>query len=320
MRAGTIIALAVIGLTGTPALADDAYPSRQVSLVVPVAAGGGSDTVARMLGRKLAAALGQPVVVENRPGGAENIGIGAVAKALPDGYTLLLGANTITINPSLFRNLGYDVNKDLLPIGKVSVMPLLIVTSPSAPYATLSELIAHAKQNPGKLSYGSPGVGTPHHLAMELLKSTAGLDIQHIPYRGTGPALTDMLAGNIPLLMTTLAPVEASLQAGKLRALATLQPTRFDRLANVAPASETVPGFAVGVWHAVLAPAQTPPAIAGKLTRVLEGVVKDPDLAAQLSRVGILTSWATPAELQAIIRDEQAQWAAAIRKAGIQPE
>jgi tripartite-type tricarboxylate transporter receptor subunit TctC len=319
MRVSAIVLSAVIALAST-AGADDAYPSRQVSLVVPVAAGGGSDTVARMVGRKLAAALGQPVVVENRPGAAENIGIGAVAKAPPDGYTLLLGSNTITINPSLFRNLGYDANRDLLPIGKVSAMPLVIVTGPAAPYATLPELIAYAKQNPGKLSYASPGVGTPHHLAMETLKSAAGLAIQHIPYKGTGPALTDMLAGNIPLLMTTLAPVETSLQSGKLRALATLEPARLSRLADVPAASETLTGFAVGVWHGVFAPAQTAPAITAKLTRVLETVVKDPDLADQLGRVAILPSWAPPAELQAIIRDEQARWAEAIRKAGIQAE
>jgi tripartite-type tricarboxylate transporter receptor subunit TctC len=193
------------------ARADDTFPSRQISLIVPNAPGGGMDTVARLLGKKLSEALSQPIIVENRPGGAENIGINAGAKAAPDGYTLLLSSNSITINPSLFKHLNYDASKDLLPIGKVTSLPMLIVCSPSAPYKTLFEFIAYAKGNPGKLSYGSPGTGTPHHLAMELLKSAAGIDILHVPYKGTAPGLTDLLGDTIPLLVTTVAPVAAYL-------------------------------------------------------------------------------------------------------------
>lgn len=302
------------------ARAEDTFPSRQISLIVPNAPGGGMDTVARLLAKKLSEALSKPIIVENRPGGAENIGINAGAKAAPDGYTLLLSSNSITINPSLFKHLNYDASKDLLPIGKVTSLPMLIVCSPSAPYKTLLEFIAYAKGNPGKLSYGSPGTGTPHHLAMELLKSAAGIDVLHVPYKGTAPGLTDLLGDTIPLLVTTIAPAAAYLQSGRLRILATLSPTRLDQFPDVPAVGETIPGFGVDVWHGVFAPTGTPPAIAAKLTKVLEGVVKDPDLSAQLTRIGVVPAWAPPSELHKTIEVEQAQWAVAIKKAGIEPQ
>jgi tripartite-type tricarboxylate transporter receptor subunit TctC len=320
MQVGKITALAMVGLLSTfaSAYAEDAYPSRPVSLVVPNAPGGGMDIVARILGKKLSAALGQSIVVENRPGAAENIGIRSVAQAAPDGYTLLLSSNTITINPSLFSHLDYDANKDLQPIGKVASLPLLIVCGSSAPYKTLSELIAYAKANPNKLSYGSPGVGTPHNLAMELLKSNADINIQHIPYRGAAPALNDLLGGTIPLMPTTIPSVKAYLQSGKLRAVATMHPTRLSEFPDVPAVSETIPGYGVDIWLAVFAPAATAQQIVGNLTSALEGVVRDSELATQFNRLGVLASWTAPAELRTEIGKEQAQWAAIIKKAGIQ--
>ncbi len=319
---GCMLALAMAGLLGAfaPAQAQDAYPSRAVSLIVPNSAGGGMDTVGRMLAQKLGPALGQSVVIDNRPGGAENIGNNAAAKAPPDGYTLLLASNAITINPSLFKTLSYDASRDLQPIGKVTALALLIAASPSAPYKTLAELIAYAKAHPKELSYGSPGVGTPHHLGMELFKSAAGLDIQHIPYKGTAPSLTDILGGNIPMIMTTVAPSEAYLRSGQLRPLATMSRTRLSQFPDVPAVSETLPGFGVDIWHGVFVPAATPPAVAAKLTTVLEGVMRDPEFVAQLDRIGVLTSWAPPAELRETVIRERAQWATAIKNAGIAPE
>lgn len=317
MKAGAI-ALSLLAVLARPAAAEDAFPARPVTLVVPIAAGGGLDAVARLTARKYSAALGQPIVIENRAGGSQNIGIRAVAKAPADGYTLLYVSNTITINPALFPNLGYDVNTDLIPIGKVASLPLLIVGRANAPYRTLPELIAYAKANPNKLSYGSPGSGTPHHLGMELLKSAAGIDITHVPYKGAAPGLTDMLGGNLPLLVTTAAAVRAQLTSGELRAFATLDAARLADHPQVQAVSETLKGFEVGVWHGVFAPAATAPAIAAKLTRVLEGVVKDRELATQLDKIGVLTAWAPPAELRITIKNEQAAWATAIRKAGIE--
>jgi tripartite-type tricarboxylate transporter receptor subunit TctC len=303
----------------SPAFTDDAFPSRPIQLVVPNSPGGGMDTVARLLGQKLSLALGQPIVVENRPGAAENIGIRSVAKATPDGYTLLLSSNTITMNPSLFKHLDYDANMDLVPIGKVASLPMLIVCNASAPYKTLAELIAYAKSNPNKLSYGTPGVGTPHHLGMELFKSEAGIQIVHIPYKGTAPGLTDLLGGTIPLLISTIAPVKAYLQSGKFRALGTLHGTRLPEFPDVPAASETLRGFDVDIWQAVFAPAATPKEVVGKLTKALERVVKDdPELTERLGQLGTLTTWTAPEDLRTAIRKEQAQWAAAIKKAGIE--
>ncbi len=315
---GVVSLLIALAALASPASAEDAYPSRPVSMVVPIAPGGGLDAVARFVGRTFQAALGQPVVIENRAGGSQNIGIRLAAKAAPDGYTLLYSSNTITINPALFTNLGYDVNSDLVPIGKAASLPLLIVGRAASPYKTLGELIAYAKANPNKLSYASPGTGTPHHLGMELLKSAAGIDIQHVPYKGAAPGLTDLLGGTVPLLVTTAAPVGAQLETGELRAFATLDATRLGDYPNVPAVSETLPGFEVGVWHGVFAPAATPQGIVAKLTRVLEGVVKDRALAAQLNKIGVLASWAPPAELRVTIKNEQAAWATAIKKAGIQ--
>jgi tripartite-type tricarboxylate transporter receptor subunit TctC len=318
MKAGRIFVAATLVALAAPASAEESFPSRPITLVVPIAPGGGLDAVARFVARKFSAALGQPIVVENRAGGSQNIGIRAVAKATGDGYTLLYSSNTITINPALFTNLGYDVNSDLTPIGKAASLPLFIVGRASAPYKTLPELIAFAKANPEKLSYGSPGTGTPHHLGMELLKSAANVDVTHVPYKGSAPGLTDLLGGNVPLLVTTDAPVRAQLASGELIAYATLDATRVAEYPRVQAVSETLKDFEVGVWHGVFAPAGTPPAIAAKLTRVLEGVVKDRELAAQLEKIGVLASWAAPADLRTTIKNEQAAWATAIKKAGIQ--
>ena len=317
MKAGTIAAALLLAIAA-PAAAEDAFPARPVSLVVPIAAGGGLDAVARLTARKFSTALGQPIVIENRAGGSQNIGIRAVAKAAADGYTLLYASNTITINPALFTNLGYDVNTDLVPIGKVASLPLLIVGRAAAPYKTLPELIAFAKANPEKLSYGSPGSGTPHHLGMELLKSAAAIEVTHVPYKGSAPGLTDLLGGNLPLLVTTAAPVRAQLASGELRAFATLDAARLAEYPQVPAVNETLKYFEVGVWHGVFAPAATPPAIAAKLTRVLEGVVKDQEFASQLDKIGVLAAWAPPADLRTTIKNEQAAWAIAIKKAGIQ--
>jgi len=315
---------AILAVAGTlvfhvPTQAQD-YPSRSIHLTVPVAAGGGMDTLARLIAAKYAAALGVPIVVDNRPGGAENLGIGQIARAEPDGYSLLLSSNSITINASLYKDLAYDANKDLTPIGKVTVMPILVVTSASSPYKTLSDLIAYAKANPRMLSYGTPGVGTPHHLGMELLKSDAAIELLHVPYRGTAPGLTDLLAGNIGLLISTVTPVQSYLDSGQLRAIATFSVKRLAQYPAVSAASETFPGFNVEIWHGVFAPSRTPEIIRDKLTEKLAAVMKDEELIKQLNGVGILTSWADPAELRAEIPNEQAQWASAIKQAGITAE
>src|SRR5262245_36059366 len=220
--------LGVLSAGSTSAQTD--FPARTITLVVTQAAGGGMDSVGRIVARKMSAVLGQSVVVENKPGGAENIAINAVAKSAPDGYTLLLCSNGITINPSLYKSLPYDAKKELRPIGKLGASPLLLVAAASEPYKTIPELVAYAKAKPDKPAYAPQGTATPHHLVMELIKSATGAPIQHVPYRGAAPGVNDLLAGTIPLLVATLAPVEPHIQSGKLRPLVTINRSRLAQL------------------------------------------------------------------------------------------
>jgi len=296
------------------------FPSRPLTLVVTQAAGGGMDGAARMLGKNLSAILGQPVVIENRGGAGENIGINAVAKAAPDGYTLLFCSNSITINPTLYKSLPYDAKKELRPIGKIASVPLLMVAAASEPYRDLTQLITHAKANPGKLSYGSPGTGLAHHLAMELVKSTAGINIQHVPYKGAAPGLNDLLAGTIPILVASVPPVEPHIRSGKLRALAISGKARLPQLSEVPTLSEALPGIEVEAWMAIFTPADTPEAVRAKLAEALKTALNDQEVVTQLSRMGMIASWLSPSDMMAAMAREEVHWAAAIKEAGIKPE
>ena len=304
----------------TPLQAQQAYPSKPVRLVVPVPPGGGMDGIARVAAKNMAASLGQAVVVENRPGGGENIGINFVAKSAPDGYTLLFSSNTIAMNPFLYKSLPYDAMKEFVSVGRVTTMPLLIVSHPSVPVRNIPELISYAKANPDKLSYGTPGSGTPHHLAMELFKSAAGVRIAHVAYKGTAPGLTDILGGHIPLLAATPAPIQQQVQKGQLRALGSMDRNRLPEFKNVAAISETLPGFEVGIWHGVFAPTGTPAAIVRRLSGILQSMVAQPQFKDQMSAMGVVPRWVPASEVTSLMKTERDKWADAIKKAGIQPE
>ena len=304
----------------TPLQAQQAYPSKPVRLVVPVPPGGGMDGIARVAAKNMAASLGQAVVVENRPGGGENIGINFVAKSAPDGYTLLFSSNTIAMNPFLYKSLPYDAMKEFVSVGRVTTMPLLIVSHPSVPVRNIPELISYAKANPDKLSYGTPGSGTPHHLAMELFKSAAGVRIAHVAYKGTAPGLTDILGGHIPLLAATPAPIQQQVQKGQLRALGSMDRSRLPDFKDVAAISETLPGFEVGIWHGIFAPAGTPAAIVQRLSGILQSMVAQPQFKAQMSAMGVVPRWVPPSEVASLMKTERDKWADAIKKAGIVPE
>jgi tripartite-type tricarboxylate transporter receptor subunit TctC len=299
------------------ATAQEQYPQRVITLIIPSAPGGGIDSIGRVLAEGLGAKLGQTVVVENRPGGAENIGINAVAKAAPNGYTLLLSSNTVAINPALYKQLDYNVNEDLVPIGRTTALPLYLVTRSDAPFKSLKEMIAYAKQNPNKLSYGSGGVGSPLHLAMELLNSAAKLDIQHIPYKGAPAAVADLIGGTVQLIVTTAPNVEGQVQSGDLRPLANMSAPAIAAFANVPTVSEVIPGFDVSVWHGVFVPKGTPKAITDKLTATLQEVIADPKTLDQFKKLRVIPAWLPPNELSTKIKAEQADWAATIKAAGI---
>lgn len=307
-------------LGASAASAQDNFPSRPVTLVVTQAPGGGMDSVARVVARKMSVLLGQSVVVENKPGGAENIAINAVAKSAPDGYTVLLCSNGITINPSLYKSLPYDAKKELRPIGKLGASPLLLVAAATEPYKTIPELVAYAKANPDKLSYGSPGTGTAHHLGMELIKSATGAPIQHVPYRGAAPGVNDLLAGTIPLLVATLAPVEPHIQSGKLRPLVTINRARLTQLSQVPSLTEVLPSIEIESWMGMFTPVGVPQSAQTKLADALKNALLDTDTVIQLDRLGFVVSWSSPDELKDTIVRDEVRWAAAIKAAGIKPE
>ena len=313
------IFLAWLAILSSFARAD--YPERPIRLVVPFAAGGGVDVLARAIGQRLGEQLKQPVVVENKPGGNANIGVDFVAKAPADGYTVLIAANGLATNPALFPDLTYNVQRDLAPVAYVGYAPLVFVAPQSFAGRTLAEVIRAAKAQPGKLNYASAGSGTSQHLAMELLKTMTGIEVQHIPYKGGAPAIVDMLGGRIDFMM--LNPLEAlpHVRAGKLHAIMVDSPGRMPLLPDVPSAAEAgLPGYDASTWWAFMVPARTPRSVIDKLNAGINGALADPEVRKRLEDMGVVIQPGTPEQLGAFIRAETDKWAAVIRKANIKPE
>ncbi|MES2282670.1 MAG: tripartite tricarboxylate transporter substrate binding protein [Pseudomonadota bacterium] len=311
----TAAALCTLG-----AAAQDKFPSKPLRLVVPFAPGGGNDAVARMVGESLAAILGQPVIVENRPGAGGNIGTDFVAKAPADGYTILHGSNGLVVNPYLYKKLPFDVQKDLAPIGLIATSPLLILSNPKAPVTSLADLVQQLKDKKTKLSYASPGAGTPHHFAMELLASHTNADIVHVPYKGASPALTDVVGGQVPLLVSTPQSVADFVATGRLRMLATMEPVRMPEFKDVPAVAEAVPGFSVSIWHGLFVPANTPQPAVSILTAALAKALADPQLQKRLAGVGFTGRFGSAADLKGRMATELVTWKSVAEKAKIVPE
>ena len=303
------------------AAADDNYPTRPVRLLVPFAPGGGADALSRIITPKMHDALGQAWVVDNRGGAAGNIAAETVAKAAPDGYTALMGFSTVlTANPSLYK-LPYSVTKDLQPVTLLATAQYILVIHPSVAATNLKDFIALAKQKPGSLNYASAGVGSPLHLAAELFKKRAGIDMAHLAYKGGGPAAVAVLAGEAQVLFASVASSVPQIKAGKLKALAT---TGIKR-SKVAPDLPTIaesgfPGFEVSSWYALLVPAKTPAAIVNKIRGAAIKAVELPDVQEAMSRQGLDVETSTPQELAARMSAETAVWAGVIKDAGIKAE
>ena len=301
------------------AQADD-YPNRPLRMVLPFPPGGSTDRIGRLIADKMSAGLKQPVVVDYRPGAGGNIGIGAVAKAAPDGYTVLLCSSTISVSPSMYRKLDYDTQRDLAPIGLAARIPSVVVVHPSVPARTMKELIELARKNPGKLNYGSGGVGTTNHLATEILLSTAKIKMVHVPYKSTAQALLQMLAGESDLVVISTTAAIPQVRAGKLRALAVLRPERIPVLPEVPTSAEAgLPGWQVNTWYGVLTRAGTPLPILDKLGVSLVQGLKDPDTAEKLATVGAEPMISTAAEFAKFLDAEIKQMAEVVRTAGIKP-
>jgi tripartite-type tricarboxylate transporter receptor subunit TctC len=321
-RATLAAAVAALALGfAWPAAAQD-YPSRTITLIVPYPAGGGVDAMARIVGEKLSAALGQQVVVDNRGGGGGNIGTRAVAKSPPDGYTLLLGhTGTISINPSLYVNAGYDPRKDFAPIGLMASMPVVLLAHPSFPGKTVADVIAIAKKQPGKLDIGTSAIGTGGYMSAESFKSMAGIDVAIIPYKGTAPVMNDLLGGHVPIAFGVLPPALGNLSAGNLRAIAVLSPKRTSLLADVPTAAESgLPGFESVLHYGLLAPAGTPRPIVDRLNKELRALVATPEVQARIHSEGGDELTSSPDEYAADIDREETKWGTLIRKLNLKVE
>ena len=316
------LALSVLA-TGALALAPlaaqaQAFPSKALTIVVPFSAGGTTDILARVVGQYMAKDLGQPVIIDNRAGAGGNIGAQMVARAAPDGYTLLMGTvGTHAINQSLYKKMPFDPIKDFAPITRVALVPNLLVANPSQPFKTVKELIAYAKANPGKVTFASSGSGTSIHLSGEMFQQMAGVEMQHIPYKGSAPALTDLLGGQTAIMFDNMPSVIGHVRNGKLRPIAVTTPTRSPALPDVPTIAESgVPGYSATSWFGLLAPASTPAPVIAKLNASILKALADPEVKKKLAEQGAEPHGEKPEQFAEFIRSETAKWGQTVKVSG----
>jgi tripartite-type tricarboxylate transporter receptor subunit TctC len=293
------------------------YPSRPVRWIVPFSPGGGTDVVARLVSQSLSERLGRPFIVENRPGAGANIGTEVVVRAPPDGYTLLLAATVNTINATLYDKLDFDFMRDIAPVAAIIRIPNVMVVHPSVPATSIPEFIAYARAHPGKINFASAGTGTSQHVAGELFKIMAGIDMVHIPYRGTGPALTDLLAGRVLVLFLGAVSSMKYVESGKLRALALTSAARSPALPNLPTMAEFLPGFEASLFYGMGAPRNTPAEIIERLNKEINAGLADPAMKARLAELDGMVLGGTPADFARLIADETDKWRKVIKAANI---
>jgi tripartite-type tricarboxylate transporter receptor subunit TctC len=317
-----LLAAALAAGLGMQAASAQDYPNRPITLVVPFPPGGSTTIVARIVADKMSEALGQSIVVDNRGGAGGTIGSRAVSKSAPDGYTILLGyTGTLAIAPSLYGNAGYDPRKDFAPIGRIGTAPNTLVVNPSTPVRSVAELIAYAKANPGKVNYGSAGIGTVSHVCGEYFNSAAGVTLAHIPYKGTGPAITDLLGGHIQMAFAPIPATHENAKSGKLRMLAVTSAVRSTLLPDVPTIAETaLPGFEAVLRYGLVAPPGTPAAIVARLNAALNAALADAGVRARLAIDGAEPLPSTPAEYGADIDREEMQWSKVVKASGAKAE
>ncbi|SOZ38970.1 tripartite tricarboxylate transporter substrate binding protein [Cupriavidus neocaledonicus] len=319
-----LLSLALLGLGISPNAshaAPAAYPDRPIRLVVPYPAGGAADTVARTLAAPLGAKLGQTIVVDNRPGASGVIGAGAVAKAAPDGYTLLLDATAHSVNPSLQPRLPYDTVKDFAPISLVVLVPNLLVVPPDSPFKSPKDIVAAAKAKPGKLTYASAGPGTAQHLAAELFGQQSGLKLLHVPYKGGAPALSDLMGGQVDMMFSNMAASYPLVAGKKLKVLATTGTKRSAALPDTPTIAESgLPGYQVYEWNGLFAPAGTPQAIVDRLSALTREVLNSPEVSQRLAAIGAEPAGSRPEDFRKFVEGETAKWAKVIKQGSIRAE
>ncbi len=320
MRPWIVLALATVLCAPGSAWAQE-YPSKPVKIIVPFAAGGPADVYARFLAQRLAESMGQPFVVEDRPGAGSIIGTEAVAKSAPDGYTLLVMSNTHTVNESLVPNKPYALLRDFTPVAPINYSDLVLVVHPSVPASTLADLIKLAKAAPGKLNYASSGTGTPYHMAGELFKSMAGVDIVHVPYKGSSGARTDVIGGQVQMMFDAVTTMSEQARAGKVRALGTTGKTRSSVLPDVPTIGEAgVPGYEAVIWIGLIAPKGTPPAIVNRLNAEITKIQSRPEVRAEWEKQGAIPMNMTPDAFSRFIADDIVKWERIVKISGAKPD
>ncbi|WP_304306793.1 tripartite tricarboxylate transporter substrate binding protein [Pseudacidovorax intermedius] len=322
LRAGRACLLA-IGTAGAFVLApaaSAAYPDHPIRFVVPFAPGGGTDLIARTLGQEMGKDLGQPVIVDNKPGAGTLIGTDNVAKSPPDGYSVVVASFAHAVNPSLQPKLPYGSNAAFAPVMLIGRGPNVLVVRPDSPYKSVADIVAAAKARPDKLTFASQGTGTSAHLAGEMLANLAKLKLVHVPYKGAGPALTDLLGGQVDMMFATAAAVSSFVDSGKLRALAVTTPEPSPAFKGVPTVAATVPGYQVESWYGLYVPAGTSPAIIERLNAAGRKAARTPDFARKIEHEGLVVSGGTPAELAAYVQAEEARWTRIVKENGIKPD
>ncbi|MFN3854529.1 MAG: Bug family tripartite tricarboxylate transporter substrate binding protein [Phreatobacter sp.] len=314
--------LAVFALVLLAAPATAGFPERAVRIIVPFPAGGSNDVIARILGQRLSEIWGQPVVVENRAGAGGNVGAEGVARAPADGYTLLLAApGPLAINPSLFQRMNFDPLKDFAPVALAASVPIVLAVNPQVRATSVAELIALAKAEPGKLHFGSSGAGSTNHLAGELFKTLAGINIVHVPYRGAAPAMNDLVAGHIPFMFDNMPAVRPQVEGGRIRALAVAGASRSPLYPDLPTMAEAgVPGFEASAWFGLVAPAGTPAEVMKVLVDTTASVLKEPGIIARFAELGAEPGTVSGAAFGAFLKAESEKWSGIVRAAGITPQ
>lgn len=311
-----VFALALAG--AACAVLAQGYPAKPVRIICPAPAGGNADAVARIIGERLSQALGQSFIVDNKPGAAGNIGAELAAGAPADGYTLVEIITANTINATLYPNLKFDLTRDFVPVGLAATLPLILVVRPALPAASVRELIAYAKANPGKLNYASAGSGTGGHLSAELFKRMAQVEMTHVPYKGSTPAVTDLVGGRVDLFFDGMPSALPHVKAGRLRVLAIGTSRRSATIPDVPTVAEAgLPGFDVNLWLGFMAPAGTPPDVVATLNRAINGAVAEPAVRERFARLGLEPYTASPQEFGALVKSEIPKWAEVVKAAGV---
>jgi tripartite-type tricarboxylate transporter receptor subunit TctC len=318
MKSLLTLVLAACAALAAPLAAAQKFPERPIRFVVPFPPGGGNDILARALAPKMGEFLGQPVVIDNRPGAGGNIGTELVAKAPPDGHTIVIASNQVTMNPWLYGKLPFDIEKDFSPVALAASVPMVLVVNPAVPAQSVQELIALAKKDPGKFNHSTPGSGTPQHIAFEVFNHAAGVKLTHVPYKGTGPAIADLLGGQVQAAFGTMASIEQHVKAGKLRALAVATPKRSQAMPGVPTVDEAgLPGFDVSLWYSILAPAGTPRDVVARLSADVAKALAFPETRDRLVQQGFEVSYLNPDQMSALIKRDLARWQKSIREIGL---